>query len=152
MAVVEDDANTAGGIPTRMLRKVNVGELLDMARNYSVGIIDTAAQVEPLWTGLRRQVPVATDLARAGARPGRRGHGIEHYLLWADRYVQKIEAGSKRPVADLAEEHLEALGGDLEKAKIFVRDTVKDARNRHGLVTKPGQGRYGGQLTEKAKT
>jgi len=83
-------------------------------------------------------------------RPGRKGHGIEHYLRWAILYSEK--AGDRAPLRRLAEEHLEELGGDLDKAQVWVRDTVTTARRRYGLLSAPpGPGRAGGELTAKAR-
>jgi hypothetical protein len=75
-------------------------------------------------------------------RPGRRGNGIDHYLTWAVRYADKVRAGRLHPVSELAREYGESA--------TYVRDTITDARRRYQLLTKPGQGRAGGELTEKA--
>jgi hypothetical protein len=97
---------------------------------------------------LRELVSLADQCAaskhhRNHARPGRKGHGIDHYLLWAGRYATTVASGVRQPIAALAAEY----GEDRN----YIRDTVNDARHRHGLLTDPGQGCAGGQLTNKAR-
>jgi len=53
-----------------------------------------------------------------------------------------VRSGVRFPIKALADEH--------ELTVRFVRDTITDARRRHHLLTKPGQGRAGGQLTPEA--
>lgn len=124
-----------GGIPTRLLRAINAGGLLDLAQAQ----IRRARKYRPVLA-----LPdLDHRLVAEPRRPGRKGYGIEHYLLWAQRYAEKIATGSRQPVAELAREYHEDA--------VWVRDTITDARRRHGLLTlSSGQGRAGGQLTLKA--
>jgi len=142
-----------GGIPARLVRSVNVGELLDliaeevtqkvqsMAASFSDGL-DDPEDVRTMF--LSGYVDRMGPLAAPRKQNGSAGNGIDHYLAWAVRYVQAIEAGERRPVKVLAAEH--------KLTETYVRDTITDARRRHGLLTKPGQGRAGGRLTDKALT
>jgi len=107
-------------MPTRLTGKIDLRELVSLA--------DQCA---------------ANEHHRKHVRPGRKGHGIDHYLLWASRYATSVASGARRPIAALAAEH----GEDRN----YVRDTINDARHRHGLLTDPGQGRAGGELTTKAR-
>jgi hypothetical protein len=107
-------------MPTRLTGKIDLRELVSLA--------DQCA---------------ANEHHRKHVRPGRKGHGIDHYLLWAGRYATTVASGVRHPIAALAAEY----GEDRH----YVRDTINDARHRHGLLTDPGQGRAGGELTTKAR-
>lgn len=144
----------AGGVPTRLLRQINVGELVDLARRKSAemaGALTPSTNADPeVRAYFKRVARSSRTVAAAPRRPGKQGYDIEHYLIWATRYAEKVQAGSRSPIADLAKQHLKALGGDPDKARVWVRDTIRDARSRHKLLTDPGQGRAGGDLTPKA--
>ncbi len=150
------------GLTARLLRRVNVGELVGLAqrqahRHASVRIpaLPSSVQVHILdpalagrdWKDILEDAlapgrAIARRLSVSRERPGRKGNGIDHYLDWAGRFVLKVEQGSRQPIAELAREHGESPN--------YVRDTISDARHRHGLLTRPGRGRVGGQLTDKA--
>jgi hypothetical protein len=138
----------AVGLGARLVRKVNVGELADLVRGASA---DAAADFED-WADVLEGTPDAVALremaesVQAGPtpRPGRRGNGIDHYLTWAVRYAEKVSNGVRNPHKQLADEH------DVPSWE-YVRDTITDARRRYGLLTKPGPGKAGGVLTDKAK-
>lgn len=138
-----------GGVPARLIRQLNVGELVALARASAhdeqdrlTGAAERAS--DPAFAEYLRGVAAkAGGITERPSRRGRRGNGIDHYLVWAVRYSQKVATGSKRPIAELAEEHNEEI--------VYVRDTVTDARRRHKLLSgAPGQGRAGGQLSERA--
>jgi hypothetical protein len=147
-----------GGVPARLIRALNPGQLVAIAREKARGEAATYSEravanvgdaYDPLLsTYLHYSAIAAGDLAETAParRPGRHGHGIDHYLKWAARYVEKVDAGSRSPVSDLAREFGDSEGINRQ----YVRDTINDARHRHHLLTNPGQGRVGGQLTEKA--
>jgi hypothetical protein len=81
----------------------------------------------------------------AGAKrekPGRKGHGLDYYVGWAGRYADLVQGGDRHPIKTLAVER--GLPSD------YVRDTINTARRTHHLLTDPGRGRAGGQLTAKA--
>jgi hypothetical protein len=139
-----------GGIPSRLLREVNLGQLLTLAQQEAAAEVlvaderanriasknpDLAKEIRALATGSKSMTgPVK--------RSGRRGNGTDHYLLWAVRYHEKAAAGVGHPIKELAKEH--------DETPTYVRDTITDARRRYGLLTTSGQGRAGGQLTPKA--
>jgi hypothetical protein len=141
----------AGGIPTRLLRKVTTGELLDLATSEAIARQEQTSQLlayasddpsDAVSSYLRSWVESTSSLSATRKRPGRAGHGVEHYAAWAQLYVKKIEAREPHPIAALAK--------DTGKTETYIRDTITDARRRHKLLTKPGQGKAGGMLTPKA--
>lgn len=122
------------GISARLLRSISLPELEREARQ---GLMALARRNSS--TRWRR------ELERAEAsfdRPGRGGRGDSDYVLWAVRYIEAVERGSRTPIADLAASH----GLDKEQ----VRDRVHEARVRR-LLTRAGRGKVGGHLTEKAE-
>jgi hypothetical protein len=139
-----------GGIPARLIRSINAGELLSLvrrcARDEQLTMNEGADRVserDPAWAAYMRDIAAASEtLTGEPKRRGRLGNGIDHYLTWAVRYSEKVSAGETHPIAALASEHGET--------RNYVRDTITDARRRHGLLTYPGQGRAGGVLSEKA--
>jgi len=149
-----------GGITTRLMRDVNVGELLDLARDCArtreatvLAVADNPAPDLPitddfreeLAAALREQAAMSGALSHRSRRPGKRGNGIDHYLTWAARYAEKVAAVPRvrNPNVVLAKE--------FRETPEYVRDTITDARRRYGLLTPgPGRGRAGGTLTPKA--
>ncbi len=67
---------------------------------------------------------------------------LRYCLASATALFEKIEAREPHPIPALAKE--------TGKTKTYIRDTITDARRRHKLLTKPGQGKAGGVLTPKA--
>jgi hypothetical protein len=144
-----------GGITTRLVREINVGELLDLARDCArsqeAAVLTAADDPAPdldlsagfrdeLATALRERANQIGTLSTK-SKPGRRPR-IDHYLTWAERYAEKVAAGVRNPNATLAKESKEEPD--------FVRDTISRAR-LHGLLSRgPGRGRAGGTLTPKA--
>jgi hypothetical protein len=147
-----------GGISTRLIRDINVGELIDIARDCARAEEDKIKAVagnpapdldldpgfrKELAAGLHEQAKMMRALSREKKRTGPRGNGIDHYLKWACLYAQKVAAGVRNPNAELARE-----SGNTPE---YVRDTITDARRRYELLTaSPGRGRAGGTLTPKA--
>jgi hypothetical protein len=78
------------------------------------------------------------DLERTFEEGGRTGDLT--YARLADQYLRFVDAGSKRPVAALAEY--------LEITSQTVSERLRTARNR-GILTSSGSGQAGGSLTEK---
>jgi hypothetical protein len=135
------------GLATRLLRKVNVGQLAelfhaqaaleaDQYADWANEIPEDSAVLMELAADTRQTTPPKT-------RPGRKGHGIDYHLDWAADYHEKVNiARVKNPIAELAREK-----GMTATA---VRDTIAAVR-RYGLLTKPpGRGRAGGELTTRA--
>ena len=145
-------------IPARLLRKVNPGEILDLVHEHAAAAdLDGLRRYAEIYEGgaldgvLAAHIAATEVLAVPRTRPGRSGHGLEHYAVWATRYVEQIEGNERHPVAALAREHHKELGRTQAKAETYIRDTIADARRRYGLLTRPGPSRAGGLLTPKAQ-
>jgi hypothetical protein len=87
-------------------------------------------------------------------RPGRAGRPEDFYLAWAVAYADRIRAGSRSPIKDLARRPPVRIEGYVSRggptvAAGTVRDIVHRARTR-GLLTESPVGRAGGELTAKA--
>jgi hypothetical protein len=89
----------------------------------------------------------------ARRRPGRGGRPDSYYLIWAQAYVERLAAGSRRPIKDLAERPPRAIKGYVSTgdrvSEATVRDIIHECRER-GLLTPAPKGRPGGELTAKA--
>jgi hypothetical protein len=133
-----------GGVPSRLLRQINIGEMLQFARESATEDGSAIALNTALPTDF--VADTTRTLARftgPAKRPGSHGHGIAFYLDWAIGYVERVNAGARHPVAALAK--------DVNRSPTYVRDVITDARRRYGLISSaPGQGRAGGTLTPKA--
>jgi hypothetical protein len=138
-----------GGIPARLVRAINAGELLNMAQRCARDDARTSTRwkneyaiVSP-WGSTDFIIQTGSRLSGAGRqRPGRKGNGVDHYLRWAVLYVEKVHGGVRQPIVALANEHNEK--------ETYVRDTIAVARRKYHLLTPSGQGRAGGQLSPKA--
>ena len=77
----------SGGIPARLVRAINAGELLDLHQRSAREALPKMALRED-----REDFVQATArLAEANrTRSGRKGNGIDHYLGWAVRYAEKV--------------------------------------------------------------
>jgi hypothetical protein len=140
----ETDNIPATGIPARLAGKIDIGELVQLAQQCAADENRrTGHASQHLARDSNRKAAITTQRTPKHVRPGRKGNGIDHYLLWADRYANTVAAGARHPIAALAAEY----GEDRN----YVRDTIADARRRHRLLTDQGQGRAGGQLTKKAR-
>lgn len=122
-----------GGLTTRLLRRVRVGELL---RTVQAEVTEESIQ-DPT----RGNTTWAKKLA--APRPGRRGRPDHEYLSLVLRYLTLIDKGDATPVATLARRaHL---------SESQVRNLLYEARRRDLLTAAP-KGRPGGRLTDKART
>lgn len=119
-------------ITARLLRQVRVGDLYEVAQR----------QLEIMSRHTRSPAAKALADVAPSSRPGRAGRPDSYYAAWAARYAERLAAGSRSPVGDLAAEH------GLSRAQ--VRDLVHEARVR-GLLPKGAKGRADGQLTDKAR-
>ncbi len=84
----------------------------------------------------------------------RRARPEDFYLAWAVAYAERIRAGSRTPIKDLARRPQVRIEGYVSRrgptgAAGTVRDIVHRARTR-GLLTESAVGRAGGELTAKA--
>jgi hypothetical protein len=123
-------AEHAGGITSRMLRKVPLDAIVDEALRRQ----NEYSRLPKGWDAIARNAP---------GRPGRAGRDDRWYAIWAKRYADRA-AKSKSPIRDLAEIYGEHYGA--------VAQWIYDARDR-GLLSRAGdtqQGRRGGTLTPKA--
>lgn len=132
----------SGGISARLIRSIRPGKLLAKAQQIaSAEAPKSAKRVAP------SPDVVINAIARIGnaerRRPGRKGNGVEHYLDWAVLYNDKVQAGSRKPIVDLARQ--------TNWSVTTVRDTIANARSKYGLLTSSGQGRAGGELTPVAR-
>jgi hypothetical protein len=85
-------------------------------------------------------------------RPGRAGRTDEYYVRWAAAYIERVAAGSRHPIKDLAADPPVQIEGVTRRVRIIdatVRDILLHARQRR-LLTNPSQGKAGGTLTAKA--
>lgn len=117
-----------------------------------VGVMGGSA--EPALTAeVLRSVPLAELAAEANRflrfptnlrqRPVPKPGGGDHtYAWWAARYMRHVDRGSRRPVADLAEE--------FDMTPTAARDLIHRCR-AHGMLPKSRPGRAGGPLTAKAR-
>jgi len=120
-----------GGMTARLLRKVPFEALIQDGHKH---LQEMAAKGPPSsW---------AHRLNAEPARPGRAGRGDRYYAAWASRYLAALERHPSAPIAELADKY------DISRSS--ARDLVHKARER-GLLTKRGQGRAGGALTEKGR-
>ncbi len=133
-----------GGLTARRLRSgLRLGAAIERARKLVLDALDKEI-IPPEWTRFTREMlsdPPGT---------GRRGRDDLYYARIAGLYVARLAAGSRRPVADLADEW-GAMRGRRDTAGSRISQAVHEARRR-GLLTESPPGRAGGELTEKAKT
>jgi hypothetical protein len=140
-------------LPTRLLRRVNAGELLDLTQKWAREIADSMnsedqsaarrlADADADFADYLARMDSAGSIAQPKQNVGRRGNGIDHYLTWAVRYADAIASGERHVHEYLSEKY--------EVSVRYSTDVVQDARRRYGLLTSGGQGRAGGILTEKA--
>ncbi len=143
-----------GGITARMVRAVRIGEHHRVASefiselrgqggkpNLALDLIQGGAALMEVQSTfeIKKTVP------RSDVRPRRRlakGRPEIFYAEMAGAYVEELQAGSKRPIVDLAKRLR------LDRSK--VRDMIYAARRR-GLLSEARHGKRGGDLTDKAK-
>lgn len=136
-------------MPVRLPSKIDLRELVDLAQHCAADQhhrgphAGRSPSFRPDSPHLGHPGGTTQGQTPKHVRPGRKGHRIDHYLLWADRNAATVASGVRNPIAVLAVEYGEN--------RNYVRDTINDARHRHGLLTDPGQGRAGGRLTNKAR-
>lgn len=154
-----------GGLTTRLLRRVKLGEHLAAITAVLRGWASGGTPLEERTThipaapgrGSQKRITVGPedfdrDIAEGlgfsepprERRPGRPGRSDREYAELAREYVEALESGSRSPTADVA-----------QKAHRFtdashIRDGLHEARKR-GLLTRPQtKGKAGGVLTDKA--
>lgn len=135
-----------GGLTSRALRNVHLGQALEMAYEVLGGWLGN--EKDGVVTSLS-SAGFTADAARIRRRPGRKGRGDRYYATVAAAYVDALRQRSRQPVVDAARTLTEATGGTYKAS--YVRDLLHVARTR-GLLTRPPKGRAGGELTEKGRT
>ncbi|MGH2597262.1 MAG: hypothetical protein ACRDH7_15065 [Actinomycetota bacterium] len=147
------DAVPEGGLSGRAIRQLRLKDPIGLLPKLMQNIRrrhgqEAAAQLLGRF-GLDRKVPIAPR------RPGRAGRPDLFYARWAAAYVALVEAGSRQPVKDLAEDPPIPIEGYVSKGQHAsvesVRGIINEARKRR-LLTRPPPGKPGGRLTAKAKT
>ncbi len=121
------------GITSLVWRAVNIGQLLDSARDVYADLWEWDAQTD--W---------AISLASDWTRPGSQGHPDELYARLAYAYAHLVERGVRTPVQELASENW------MSCSRATANTRIAEARRR-GLLTPPASGRSGGRLTAKAR-
>jgi hypothetical protein len=129
------------GITARLLRRIPLGEHRRHAETFIARLKETHRGMGAdlaAW-GFNAEIEKGKKkptVQRRGGRPDR------FYADLAAAYVARIAAGSRRPVADLADRR--------KLSASVVRDAIHEARVR-GLLMKGRQGAPGGTLTAKAE-
>jgi hypothetical protein len=136
----------AGGITTRMLRRIPLGDIAAGVRasgNQALGISQSAAQraLPEDSTTLGWIADALESRLTKVPRPGRRGRGDQDYALVAYLYVKALDSEPTHPVKEVAEQ--------LDLTPSRVRDMLYEARTRELLERPSGQGVPGGRLTAK---
>lgn len=93
-----------------------------------------------------------SSITPAEKRPGRRGHGTEHWLAIAVAYDRACRAGSRHPNKDVAAEMHGIPLKEVEEPDIRqVAESVRELRKKGILGPAPTRGKPGGGLTEEAE-
>jgi hypothetical protein len=148
----EAKAVLGAGLPGRLLREFRLGDPMalypEIVKNWDRR---HGAQA-------RRGVFSRHGLGRGGRvvarKPGRAGRPDTYYAIWSEAYVERIRAGSRTPVKDLALDppvRIQGYVSDTNKASpATIRDILTEARHR-GILTSSPSGRAGGELTTRGK-
>ncbi|MDP9327331.1 MAG: hypothetical protein M3P10_03895 [Actinomycetota bacterium] len=88
-------------------------------------------------------------------RTGRAGRSDTFYVRWAAAYVDRLHAGSRRPVKDIAEDPAVWIKGfdkwSPKKKEAAVRAIIHEARRRK-LLSAARAGKPGGELSKRSIT
>jgi hypothetical protein len=123
-----------------LLRKIRIGEHYFERQKFLEWLQDTHPGSEEAIRDFALEAP--PNHKRNTTRRGRKPIPDRALLQVAKNYAKKICRRSRRPIADVARQK------SMTKEK--VRAMIHQARKRGLLTGTPGQGRIGGQLTEKA--
>jgi hypothetical protein len=120
-----------GALTNEVLRAVPLTEIMAAAsRHFAMPLAEASGTATPTSIEVTVAVPAP-------------GHRDGEYAQWASRYMRHVDAGSRRPVADLAAEY-----GMKPSA---ARDLIHTCREK-GMLPKSRPGLKGGPLTEKARS
>jgi hypothetical protein len=131
-----------GGITARLCREIHFNALSTQARQDGKWMMEFLEAFSRGRPRRLRQWERDRERYRAAQRSGRSGRSDDYYLDWAVRYIDRINRGSRSPVADLATQY------DMRPEQ--VRDILHQARSRD-LLTKGTRGKAAGMLTDKGK-
>lgn len=126
----------AGGVTSRLLRRLPLGEIVEAVRS---DLRLTARTVRPHGRAGSLMAHNAEQFAR---RPGRAGRSDRDYAEVAAAYVAILATSDPKPV--------EMLAAQTFLSPSQIRNVLYEARRRE-LLTKAPPGRPGGQLTEKCR-
>lgn len=146
-------AHPAGGLHGRLLREIRLAEIVEQAhkrlRNkagkQAMAFVSDGPLLPEVATMMFQTVGRLAQASQKGS--GRVARDDTFYAAWAALWDDKLASGSRRPRAELAEEHPE-IGGHAQ-----VRDVVHEARRR-GFLRWPRPNEKGlavGGLTDKAR-
>lgn len=146
----EASAVPSEGLPGRALRALRLKVPLERFPRFLRSIERDPTFARQLLGG--HGIKLGSEVVRR--RPGRAGRTDSFYLVWAVAYVERLAAGSRRPVKDLTKHPPKVIKGYVSDGNVTsgatVRDLIHQARVR-GLLTGSPAGRPGGELTPKAK-
>ncbi len=131
-----DDEYHFKEITARRLRELPLRKLSEMAKAEAVERIGMD------WPWEARPEFAEEWVERFSTRPGAAGRDDLEYALLAERYVALVAAGVRNPIAILA--------GQDNKGRATIRNSIFTARDRL-LLTSVGDGRVGGELTDKSR-
>jgi hypothetical protein len=127
------DGAPPGGIPVRLLQDIPLRQMIEEVHRRASSTDRAGIALPRGWANaVRGELP----------RPGRKGRDDHFYAVWARRYEQRVDNGSKTPLADLAREY------GVPYATI--RGYIDEARNRRGLLWPTTRGKAFAALTPKA--
>jgi hypothetical protein len=148
----EPSAIPAEGIPGGALRALRLKDPLELFPKFLKNWERQHGAATANRVLGRHGLSIRSELARK--RPGRAGRSDTFYLPWAAAYVERLGAGSRHPVKDLAAHPPAVIEGYVSRrgsaSEATVRDLIHQARER-GLLTRSPPGRPGGELTPKAE-
>lgn len=140
---------TGDDVTARLLRRLPLGELADVARRHAIeeaqrrakrGEVVLSMTFDDGTVGRARLLDL-NFVGDLGRRPGRAGRPDIQYAQLAEQYDALLTAG-RQPVPEMAEA--------MHLSESQVRNLVNEARRR-GLLTKGTKGRARGQLTAEAR-
>ena len=128
-----------GGIPYRILREIRPSELAD----FVYAEADRLCRLVPIWWAMDLMYSLPAEPDESSDRPANTlGTPEVELARLAARWVQKVQAGSRKPNAEIAAED----GMRTEQ----VRDRIHRAREK-GLLSGGHAGRVDGGLTDRAR-
>lgn len=138
------------GVPSRALRALSPTVPLERFPRFLRDIEKNHPHIAKQLLG-GHGIRLGAEMARR--HPGRAGRPDSFYLAWAQAYFERLAAGSRRPIKDLAQRPPRTIKGYVSDgdrvSEATVRDIIHEARER-GLLTRSPKGRAGGELTPKA--